>query len=418
MNAPANFVITLRRVALGCLASGALFSLASVGAALLSPESFYPAWLVSFWFWLGLSLGSLALSMLHHLTGGGWGRAIRRILESASACFVVLAAAFLPIVLGMRTLYPWTDEAHVAEDVVLSRKTDYLNVEFFLIRAAIYFFVWLATAFVLNRATAGDVGSQHRREAGLAKFSAFSLALWALAVTFAAIDWAMSIEPHWFSSMYPVLYMGGQAVSAFSLAIIVSILLRSPRFRGGKNQTGPANVLTTARQHDLGNFLLAFVMFWSYVSFMQYLIIWSGNLPEESPWYILRGQGGWQVIVAMLMGLHFFFPFMLLLMRRSKRAAPRLAAIAGLLLFMRLVDLTWLIMPPFVPSLVGGKSSLLNLWPLLVTLPAIGGFWLAMFCWRLSARALLPVYEPERSPERLPGEAHDHSHAGASHATH
>jgi hypothetical protein len=414
----AQFQSSLRQVAAWSLAGGALFALLSVGAALLAPARFYPAWLVAFLFWLGLSLGSLALSMLHHLTGGGWGIPIRRIIESAAAVFVPMALLFVPIVIGMHWLYPWTDEAAVAKDVVLSKKTQYLDVDFFLARAAVYFVIWALVALALNRATAtADLAVQDRRRRGLAMFSGVGLVLWALTVTFASIDWGMSIEPHWFSSMYPVLYMGGQAVSAFSLAVIAATLLR--RFAG-------PNVLTTARLHDLGNFLLAFVMFWSYVSFMQFLIIWSGNLPEESPWYLLRGQGGWQVVAASLMLLHFLLPFFLLLMRRSKRAAPRLAGIAGLLLFMRLVDLSWLIFPPFVPSLIGGTSelshghggshaegattSVLDLWPLLVTLPAVGGIWLAMFCFRLSVRGVIPVNEPVPS--------HEAAHARAQHAAH
>jgi hypothetical protein len=301
---------------------------------------------------------------------------------------------------------------------VLSKKTDYLNVDFFLARAAGYFAVWVVVSFLLNRATmTADAAAQDRRRRGLAMFSGLGLVLWALSVTFASIDWAMSIEPHWFSSMYPVLFMGGQAVSAFSISIIAATLLR--------RYAGP-NVLTTSRLHDLGNFLLAFVMFWSYVSFMQFLIIWSGNLPEESPWYLLRSQGGWQAAVVLLMGLHFLAPFLLLLMRRSKRVAPRLAAIAGLLLVMRLVDLAWLVFPPFVPSLIGGKgpelhghggshaeratTSLFDLWPLLITIPAIGGVWLAMVCWRLSVRGLIPIHEP------VP--AHGAADAAVHHAAH
>lgn len=406
MNA-ARLQETLRRWTLLSLAGGAVGGLGCLAAALLTPRSFYPAWLVSLWFWLGLSLGALAVSMLHHLTGGGWGVPIRRLLESAAAGFLPLAVMATPIWIGMHWLYPWSDAETVAADALLSRKTDYLNVPFFLLRAGVYFAVWIVLAAVLNRATfTDDLQVQDRRRRGLAQFSGFGFVLWALSVTFASIDWAMSIEPHWYSSMYPVLFMAGQAVSAFAFSVIAAAWLR---------QFQVPNLLTTSRLHDLGNFLLAFVMFWAYVSFMQFLIIWSGNLPEESPWCLLRAQGGWQVVAGMLATLHFLTPFLLLLIRRMKRAARRLAAISGLLLAMRLVDLCWLLLPPFIPSLVGGAApealhspqahgaseaarttSLLNLWPLLFTLPAVGGFWLAFVGWRLSKRALVAVYDPPK----------------------
>jgi hypothetical protein len=274
----------------------------------------------------------------------------------------------------------------LAADEVLRSKAIYLNADSFLIRAAVYFMVWTFWSLVLNGCSAtADAERQAHRRRFLAVFSGWGLALWGLSVTFASIDWAMSLEPHWSSSMYGVLFIGGQGVSAMSLAVVVAVWLR--------HSPGSFNVLTTARLHDLGNFLLAFVMFWSYVSFMQFLIIWSANLPEETPWYLRRSQGGWQLVVGLLMVLHFLTPFFLLLMRQVKRVGRRLSMIAILLLVMRLVDLCWLVLPPFTASLTAEGAEL---WPLLITVPAIGGLWLSVFGWRLSVRGVIPVHEPER----------------------
>lgn len=354
-----------------------------------APAAFYQAYLVSFLFWAGLALGCLAISLLHHLTGGGWGVPIRRIVESGASTLPLLALLFVPFAFGMPILYEWADPEHVAHDEILQRKVNYLNVEFFLIRAAIYFVLWSAFAFLTNLLTANSSATtQEQRARLLGLISGPGLVLWGLCVTFAAVDWGMSLEPHWFSSMYGVLFVGGQAVSAFSLSIIVAVLLR--RFPAS------SNVLTTARLHDLGNFLLAFVMFWSYVSFMQFLIIWSGNLPEETPYYLKRSGGGWNYVAGTLMGMHFLVPFMLLLIRPMKRNAYRLMGIASWLLLMRFVDLCWLVLPAF-------SERIFLPWPLLVTMPAIGGLWIAMFAWRLATRGPLVVHEfhaPEASDER------------------
>jgi Ni/Fe-hydrogenase subunit HybB-like protein len=376
----------------GGLAVGVIAGALCAAAAMFQPEQFYPAYLVAFLLFTGLSLGSLAISMLHHLTGGGWGIPIRRIVESAAAVLPLMAILFVPIVLGMKTLYPWTDAEHL--DEVLLRKAAYLNEEAFTIRAAIYFGVWILFMLLLNRLSfTASAELQERRARALAIISGWGLTLWWLAVTFAAVDWSMSLEPHWYSSMYGVLFVAGQAVSALSLAIIVSVLLM---------KTPPAaNVITGARLHDLGNFLLAFVMFWSYVSFMQFLIIWSGNLPEETPWYLRRSHHGWQVFVAILMGLHFLVPFLLLLMRQMKRNLRRMVLISAWLIGMRLVDLCWLVLPAF-------WEKLWLPWPLLVTLPAVGGLWLAAFAWRLSVRGPLLVTELEF--EETTGEVVTHAH--------
>ncbi len=383
MNAPRS---KLRNIS---LLAGLVGGAGCVIGAMSFPEQFYPAYLVGYLFWLGIALGSLAITMLHHLTGGQWGLVIRRTLEAAYSTLPLMALLFVPLLFGLETLYPWARADVMAHDVLLQGKAKYLNVEFFQIRAAIYFVLWIALGFVLNRISAGaDPASEPRRVRWLALVSGPGLILWCLSITFAAVDWGMSLEPHWYSSMYGVLFMAGFAVSALAVAILtVSKLSAYPPW---------SQWLTTDRLHDLGNLLLAFTVFWSYVSFMQYLIIWSANLPEETTWYLHRTKGGWQFVALLLIFLHFVLPFVLLLSRDNKRNPQRLVRVALLLLVMRLVDLLWLVQPPFTPD-----GFALH-WLQLVTPLGIGGLWLALFAWRLPARAALPVFEP---PPEIEGAA-------------
>jgi len=366
----------LRRWSAMALAVGAAAGAVCAAGVWLDPARLFPAYLVAYLFWLGISLGSLAILMLHHLTGGGWGWPIRRILEAACANLLIMAILFVPLGLSAETLYVWARPEAVAGDALLQRKSAYLNVPAWQIRAGVYFTVWIVLGLALNRWAASDAPHAPRsRQRRLVRLAGPGLILWALTVTFASIDWVMSLEPHWYSSMFGLLFMGAQGVSALSLAIVVVAVLRDePPWQA---------TLDASRSGDLGSLLLAFVMFWSYVSLMQFLIIWSGNLPEETPWYLSRSRGGWQVVAVLLAGLHFVVPFLLLLVRRVKRDARRLAGVAILLLAMRLMDLSWLVLPAFSPGRVT-----FNGW-LIVTPLAIGGLWLAAFSWHLATRARL-----------------------------
>jgi len=349
-------------------------------AAFWIPKYFFPAYLVAFLFWWGLSLGCLALSLLTHLTGGGWGRSIRRVLEAGYSTLPLMALAFIPLLFGMPYLYEWAQPEHVAHDEILQRKEAYLNIPFFTYRAIGYFVIWIGLGAWVSWLSSGyDPEDEARRRRYLALLAGPGLIIWVLTVTFASIDWAMSLEPHWFSSMFPVIFLAGQGISALSFAIIVTIVLRMYR--------PIAEVATSPRLNDLGNLLLAFVMFWTYVSFTQYLIIWSGNLPEEAPWYLKRSNNGWELVALLMIVLNFLTPFLLLLMRQTKRNLQRFITVAILLLAMRVIDLYWTVVPTFSP----GRIWLNGL--ILITPLAIGGFWLAMFAWRLPARAALPVVE-------------------------
>ena len=271
--------------------------------------------------WLGITLGCLAIVMIHHLSGGAWGLVIRRLLEAGTRTLPIMALAFLPIAFGVRVLYLWARPDAVASDAVLREKALYLNVPFFLVRAVLYFTIWGTVAYWLNRwSLEQDHSPDPRLARKLQLLSAAGIVLYALTITFASIDWVMSLEPHWFSTIFGILFMGGQALSALSFAIAAAVLLAlRPPF---------SDVLSRAHLHDLGKLLMAFVMLWAYFNFSQFLIIWSANLAEEAPWYVHRLGHGWQAIGLLLVVFHFALPFALLLSRGLKRNPMLLAALA------------------------------------------------------------------------------------------
>jgi hypothetical protein len=370
----------------------------------ISREQFYQSYLMAYLFWIGLALGSTAILMLQHLTGGAWGLVIRRGLETGTRMIPLMAILFIPILLGMHHLYIWTHDDHVATDELLQHKRRYLNVGGFVARAVIYFAIWLVLTFLLNRWSAEqDRTGDPRIARRMAKLSGPGLVLYVLTMTFASVDWVMSIDPHWFSTIYGLLFIVGQGLStlAFMVALLVIV--------GG---TMPLlGVLRRDHFHDLGNLLLAFTMLWAYVSFSQFLIIWSGNIAEETPFYYYRSGSGWQVIAIVLIVFHFFMPFCLLLWRKSKRSPRMLAGIAGLIIVMRLVDLYWTIMPTFLqaqghlehrdPLIIPGVSLH---WLNFVMPVAIGGIWIAVYIWQLKRHPLLPLHDPRL--EALEEEGH------------
>jgi hypothetical protein len=362
-----------------------------VGAAALAicaiggffaPAQFFRSYLFAFLFWTGVALGCMAVAMLHHVTGGAWGLPIRRPLESGTRTLPLMLVLFLPIVLGARKIYEWADPAAVAHDPILRQKSPYLNLPFFTGRALFYFAAWLAFAYFLNRwSLEQDATGERPIARRLQLLSSAGLVTYGLTVTFASIDWAMSLEPHWFSTMYGVLFIAGQALTGFAFIVVVLVLLSdAPPLAGYVGQR---------HYHDLGKLMLAFVMFWAYVSFSQYLIIWAGNLPEEIPWYLRRLQGGWGWVGVGLILFHFLLPFLLLLPASANRNPRVLAAVAGLIVFMRLVDVFWLTRPAFA-----GSGFRLHWMDLLAPI-GIGGLWLAVFLWQLGKRPLLPLNDPE-----------------------
>jgi hypothetical protein len=293
----------------------------------------------------------------------------------------LMAVLFVPLLFGMNTLYPWTDPQIVAQSELLQHKSVYLNIPFFLARTALYFVVWIGLAYGLNRwSLQQDRTTEPALTARLRRLSAVGMILYFLTATFAAYDWLMSLEPAWYSSIYGVLFMVGQVLATFALAII--------GLNGLSSRRPLAELVGRSEFNDLGNFMLGFVMIWAYISFSQFLIIWSANIPEEAVWYVHRSQGGWQGVGVVLIMFQFVLPFLVLLSRRAKRQAGLLSLVAVLIIGMRLVDLYWLIVPAFHPT---G----LHLHWLDVVLPVgMGGLWLAAFAWQLAGKPLLPRHDP------------------------
>jgi hypothetical protein len=350
-------------------------------SVLIGPRWFFPSYLVAYIYWLGIALGCLATLALHYLVGGAWGFVIRRPLEAAVMTLPLMAVLFLPILLGMHTLYEWSDASRVASDEILKQKQSYLNVPFFEIRAAIYFVLWCGLALVLSRGgRAQDRTENPVITWRLQMVAAPGLAALFLSVTFAAVDWGMSIEPHWYSTIYgPMLFVGFVLTALASMVLVASWLARVPPL---------SSLAKPLAFHDLGNLMLAFTMLWAYTSFSQLLITWSGNLVEEIPWYLKRSVGLWRGVAAMLIFFHFFLPFFYLLFRENKRNYPRLRLVAAWILFIHIINDCWLILPAF-PA----PNFLANL----VVVPAfvgVGGLWVAVFLWQLKGKPLVPQNDP------------------------
>src|SRR5271155_5763961 len=347
-------------------------------------DRFFHSYLIAFLFVLGLSLGSLGLLMLQHLTGGHWGIMTRRPLESATRVLPLVAVFFLPIaIFGMKHLYKeWLDAPPTGEGSLSDLQKSYLTTNGFLIRAVIYFAVWLLLVYIFNRwskeqdANRDDRGLRRR----LKMLAGPGIILYVFVMTFAAIDWCMSLSPHWASTIYGFLFVIGQLISSMALMITVLVLL---------SRTAPMEGLIQKRHlHDLGKLLLAFVMLWAYFGFSQLLIIWSGNLPEEISFYRSRLYGTWGVVAVIVLIFHFFVPFFLLLSKDLKRNQNLLPKVAMWMIFMRLVDLYWLTRPEFTSNAV---PSLMDIAVIL----ALAGIWFAVFARNLKSRPLLPLGDPK-----------------------
>ena len=364
------------------LVAGAVGALLSALGALLDTTQFLQSYLMAYFLWLGVTLGCLALGMIHQLSGGAWGVLIRRPIGAASRALPVMTVLFLPIALGMARMYPWMNADLVAHDEALRHKHVYLNAPFFLVRAAVYFIVWNTISYFLNawsveQDRTGDLRISRRMQV----LSGGGLVAYGVTITFASFDWLMSLEPHWFSTIYGVIIIGGEGLSALAFLTIALVWLsrRPPLDR----------IVVPAHFHDLGNLMLAFVMLWAYFSFSQYLIIWSGNLPTEIAWYLHRMQTGWRPVAVVLMLFHFAAPFVVLLSRTVKRQPELLVKVAAAVLVVRVIDMWWLIGPEFHTD--GIAISWMD-----VVLPlAIGAIWLATFVYQLRGRAILPVHDPQ-----------------------
>ncbi len=376
-------IATLRQRA---LVVGAIGVAALLLGAVVDTTQFYRSYLYGFLFWLGVGIGCQSILMIHHLTGGYWGLGIRRLLEAGTRVLRLWWLAFLPLLTGLRRVYVWADEGHLEGEMreIVARKHLFLNVPFFLGRAVFYFAAWALLATLLNRWSLAQDGATNdvrfaRRMRGI---SGGGLVLMGLTITFAAIDWAMSLDPAWFSTMYGIIFMVGQALSAFTvILLLVAWMHDEPPLR---------QVITPQASHDLGKLYFAFLMLWAYVNVSQFIITWSGNLPEEIPWYLRRNTAGWHVLTVAIMLLHFTLPFLLLLSRGLKRSPRTLGRVALWMFFARLMDLLWIVGPE-----LHAPGGMIPHWLDAAAVAGLGGLWLAAFAWQVAGRPLLAQGDPE-----------------------
>ncbi len=367
------------------LVIGAIAAVASVAGAYLAPDSFYSAYLTGFMFWLGLSLGCMAILMLYHLVGGAWGTVIRRILEAAMMTLPLMFVLFVPILLNLPKLYFWARPGLLADPKtdpkIVEIAHSYLNFNGILLRYIVYFAIWFGMAYFLNRWSTEQDSIAGQSTLRFRAMSSIGLVIYSLTISFAVIDWVMSLQARWISTIYGLLFIAGEALSAYCFCVVIESIL-------GKRKP-MSEYLTDTEVHDHGKFMLAFVMVWAYFNFSQWLIIWAGNLPEEIPWYKLRMNGGWEYVGLFLVVFHFAVPFALLLSRQLKRKAGKLVWLASWLMIMRIVDIFWHIEP------AESHPTFHLSWVLFAIIAGMGGLWMAYFFHNLRSRPLLAVNAPQ-----------------------
>ncbi|MEO8098523.1 MAG: hypothetical protein ABI811_12545 [Acidobacteriota bacterium] len=352
----------------------------AIGGWLLDSEQFLRSYLYGYFFWLGMGLGCLGILLMHHTVGGKWGMPIRRMCEAGARTLPYMIVLLIPVLLNLHTLYPWA-RPEAANDPVIHAKAAYLNVPGVIGRSVFCFFIWGLYGYLLSKWSGEQDRTGDEKLIGkMRSVSAPGLVVFTFVTTFAFIDWVMSLEPHWFSTVYGAMFLIGQMLESFAFVIaLVIVLSRRPPL---------SRYMTKQHLHDLGNMMFAFMVLWAYLAFSQFIIIWSGNLPDEIPWYLRRLEGGWGWVALSLVIFHFAIPFVLLLMRGVKRQADRLFAVCLLMLAGRLVDLYWIVEPAFY------NQQLKIHWLDFVTPVAVGGLWLAVFFAQLKVRSLVPLRDP------------------------
>jgi hypothetical protein len=371
----------IKRVQMAALLVGLGGLAACVIGRFIFHQPFFQSYLFAFLFWLDLTLGCLMVAMIHHLTGGRWGFITRRVYEAGFMTLPLMLVLFAPILLGLHELYPWAKPEMLAANETVQHKHLYLTVPFYVIRTFFFFAVWIVMAALLRKWSLGqDAVAEIVFTRRMRALSGPGIVILALTITGASIDWIMSLEPEWYSTIFAVVIMSGQVLVAFALAIVTLALL--------ENFLPASDAATPLHFHQLGNLLLTFVMFWTYVSFSQLLIIWSGNLPHEISWYLHRIAGNWKWLIAAVALFHFFLPFLLLLFRSTKKQPLVLVSIAVALLFVHLTYVYWLVAPSIYTK--DFKMGWLD-----VAAPiGLGGFWIATFLHALKRHPLLPRNDP------------------------
>ena len=362
------------------LLAGIAGVLLAITGFVLDREQFLRSYLYAYVYWTGMSLGCMGILLLHHVVGGKWGMVIRRMCEAGTRMLPYMFLLLIPVLLSIPTLYVWA-RPEAVNDANIQTKAAYLNVPFFIGRTVFYFAIWFLYSHRLNKWSAEQDRTGDEQLIGkMRSFSAPGLVVFVMTATFAFIDWIMSLEPHWFSTIYGAMFLIGEVLESFAFVIALAIVLA--RWLPLKEYMTPQHL------HDLGNLMFAFMVLWAYLSFSQFIIIWAGNLPEEIPWYLRRLNGGWGWVALTLVIFHFATPFVLLLMRGIKRHTDRLFRVCMLMIAIRLVDVYWVVEPSFY------NRQLKVHWMDFATPLAVGGLWLAGYFWQLKSRPLVPLRDP------------------------
>lgn len=364
------------------LAVGAVGLVLSIVGYFVDSRQFITSWLMAFAMWTTIALGALFFVMLQHATGAVWSVVTRRAAEALSQVFPLLLLFFVPVALGAHTLFHWSHTEAVATDSILQWKSPYLNLGFFIGRAVVFFAIWIVLGWLLLReSVAQDADGDPTHSKRLRKLSAAGLFLFAFSVTFAAFDWLMSLEPHWYSTIFGVYVFVGGFLSALALLTLL--------FQWMKKQGVLTREVSIEHYHDFGRLLFAFTVFWAYIGGSQYYLIWYANIPEETVWYLARWDNGWWLVSVLLILLHFAVPFLTLLFYRMKRTEAVLRGIALLILVMHAVDMYWIVMPTFK------AGSPMPSWMDITAVAGIGGLVLWLFWLRYTAHAAIPVRDPK-----------------------
>jgi hypothetical protein len=342
---------------------------------------FYHSYLTAFFFWLSIALGGLFFTMLHHLVGAIWSVVLRRLAENIMICIPLLAIFLIPVLFGIGELFHWSHPEAVAQDHLLQSKAPYLNVSFFIIRAVFYFVIWVLLArYLLRLSLAQDGGHTESISKKMRVASAPGMILFALTVTFASFDWLMSLDAHWYSTIFGVYVFSG------SLLAMLAFLMRFVLYLDGTDTL--RGIITREHWHDMGKLIFAFTVFWGYMAFSQYFLIWYGNIPEETVWFLHRWEHGWQYISLFIVFGHFVIPFFVLFPYSTKRSRPVMLVMTIWILAMHWVDLYWIVMPNLHREAV--KFSWIDFAPML----GIGGIFIWFFWSRVRVTPLLPAGDP------------------------
>ena len=364
-----------------------IFGIAGLAASavglLTDAHTFWASYLVAFAYWLTIALGGLFFTMLHQVTGAVWSTVARRAGEALSMTLPLLFVLFIPLLFGMNHLYHWSHSEEVLTDELLKWKSPFLNSGFFIVRAVMYFAIWTGLAWLLNRESlAQDADGSITHTLRLRKISAPGMFLFAFSITFAAFDWLMSLEPHWYSTIFGVYVFTGSFLSSLAFMTVFFGWLRSKNVLTGE--------VTIDHFHDFGRMLFAFTVFWAYIGGSQYYLIWYANIPEETVWYLARWDGSWKFVSIALIALHFGVPFFVLAFYKSKRTLKVLLSIASLILIMHFVDMFWVVMPTFSPH-----GSVHFSWMHITAMVGIGGMVKWLFLKRFSTNPAVPFNDPK-----------------------